>query len=83
MQELLTEIGLLDDCLIDKTPFVLSDHRGREIDLWLQKNPSVESFVILDDDDDVDPHKSRLVQTDGEKGMNEEDADKAISLLTS
>jgi len=83
MKELFTECGLPADALIDKTPFCLSEHRGHEITLWLNKHSDVESFVILDDDSDIDPHGHRHVQTDSEKGMNEADADKAILILTS
>jgi hypothetical protein len=80
----------LADRLIDKTPdFVCtdinspfaSDHRGTEISMWLAKN-KIDSFVILDDDCDMEPHLSRHVLTDGEKGLSESNADRAISLLT-
>lgn len=56
--------------------------RGEEIDAWLMKHyDSVESFVILDDDADMEPHMSRLVQTDGEVGLTEADVVKAIDIL--
>lgn len=49
--------------LYDKTPIMSGEHRGREIDEWLRCHPDVESFVILDDDSDMDEHIGRLVKT--------------------
>lgn len=48
--------------LYDKTK-QLGTHRGLEIDEWLSKHLDVESFVILDDDSDMDKHIGRLVKT--------------------
>lgn len=74
--------------------------RGAEIDAWLrsplqgrQDNEAswdgsvlkpVESFVILDDTDDMDPHMDRLVQTDYgglRGGLQEEHVKRAIEQL--
>jgi hypothetical protein len=49
--------------LYDRTPIMSGEHRGREIDEWLRCHPNVESFVILDDDSDMDEHIGRLVKT--------------------
>jgi hypothetical protein len=43
----------------------------------------VESFVILDDDADMTHLSEFLVHTDGQVGLTEEDADKAIAILNS
>jgi hypothetical protein len=82
MGELFTECGLPAEALIGKTPTDFKGHRGTEIDTWLKNHPSVDKFVIIDDDDDMEPHMDRLVQTHPDLGMNEKDADKAILLLT-
>jgi len=55
--------------------------RGAEIDAWLKKNPGVTSFVILDDDSDMEPHSGRLVQTSTEHGLRRRNAEAAIRLL--
>ena len=55
----LNEHGLT---LYDKTK-QLGTHRGREIDEWLSRHPDTESFVILDDESDMDEHIGRLVKT--------------------
>ena len=75
--------------LIDVTPSLetmdgliwISPDRGTEIDTWL-KGKDVESFVILDDDDDMEPHMDRLVQTSWEFGLTDEHVEKIIELLS-
>ncbi len=60
--------------------------RGDEIHAWLMthaldhKNPEV--FVILDDDDDIDPYRDRLVHCDYHVGLQDEQVEQAIALLT-
>ena len=59
--------------IFDKTPRILSNsYRGNEIHCWLQKHAEeyeVNAFVILDDDSDMDPYKSHLVQTKFQHGF--------------
>jgi hypothetical protein len=67
---------------ISHTPDLGFDHeRGDEISNWLSLYPEVESFVILDDGDDMGHLKHRLVQTNFEIGLTEADADRAIAIL--
>ena len=54
--------------------------RGDEIKLWLKQVP-VESFVILDDVDDMGNLLPHLVKTDHVLLMQEHDVDKAIQIL--
>lgn len=54
--------------------------RGREIQAWLDENP-VESFVILDDDDDMEHLKSFHVMTDPEVGLTLDDVARATKIL--
>lgn len=65
---------------IGKTP-KLWKKRGVEIQTWLDENPGVEKFVILDDDSDMVHLMSHLLQTDGEFGLTNEIADEAIKRL--
>lgn len=55
--------------------------RGDEIKAWLDANSDVQSFVIIDDDNDMGQLKHRLVETDCMVGLTEADADRAIAIL--
>lgn len=67
--------------VIDVTPW-LGKNRGFEIQKWLDDtDENIESFVILDDDADMEHLMDYLVQTSPECGLIEKDADKAISVL--
>jgi hypothetical protein len=70
--------------LLDKTPLT-SHERGFEIAMYLgfchSHGPTVESFVILDDDSDMAQVMSFLVKTSFKTGLTEADADKAIEML--
>ena len=82
----------LYDCSVDvlgatpDLPFPMS--RGEEIQCWLNAHPGVEHYVILDDFDPkqmalpTEQSRSRHVHVNEESGMTDEDANKAISLLT-
>jgi len=61
----------------------VSAERGDEIDCWLRSaHPwPVESFVILDDEDDMGALKSHLVQTNFTGGLTMQHADRAIEIL--
>lgn len=65
---------------IGKTP-ILWKKRGIEIQEWLDENPGVERFVILDDDSDMVHLMEHLLQTDGEFGLTNEIANEAIKRL--
>lgn len=70
--------------VIDKTPVHHDDVRGTEIQAWLteyQKHRYVDSFVILDDDQDMGELLPRLVQTNFETGLTAADCAKAKELL--
>jgi hypothetical protein len=69
--------------VIDKTT-VLEDpmyQRGDEIRLWLNDNP-VESFIVLDDNHDMDAVRNHFIPTDPGIGLTDEDVEKAALLLT-
>jgi hypothetical protein len=79
--EVLDFHGYPDAPIIDKTPCAESGIRGREIQVWLDNNPDAESFVILDDDNDMAHLAHRLVHTSMDFGITDEDVDKAIFML--
>jgi len=66
--------------LIDYTNRFYGD-RGHEIQEWLDRHPEIESFVILDDDEDMVHLTPRLVRTTWEKGLEEHHVEQAIALL--
>ena len=58
----------------------VSKTRGQEIALWLEQ-VSVDSFVIFDDESDMDPVTDHLVKTTFETGLLEEHIERAKKLL--
>ncbi len=64
---------------IDCTPDLRGAPRGAEIQAWLEKNPDVTQYAILDDDSDMlDSQKSNFFKTTWEKGLTPEIA-KAVT----
>jgi hypothetical protein len=63
------------------SPLWESPERGEEIKAWLNQHPEVESFIILDDGNDMGDLRHRLVQTDYEAGLTMADAVRAVTLL--
>jgi len=61
----------------------LGSSRGEEIKSWLRETIDfIDSFVILDDDSDMDEYtRARLVQTNRDMGLQETDVIKAINIL--
>lgn len=78
--------------VFSSTPVSLDKTRGEEIGEWLLahekrtegaalKDP-VTNFAIVDDDaDDIPPYSHRLVQTNREVGLTQEDVDRLIQML--
>lgn len=58
-------------------------YRGDEIKQWFVNwhANTIDNFVILDDDSDMEPYMDRLVQTTWTTGLTESDVEKAIVLL--
>ena len=70
----------IDAEIIDATRS-LPGTRGSEIKDWM-KDKDIESFVILDDDSDMDEMtETNLVLTDSNKGLQKEDIEKALKIL--
>lgn len=68
--------------VIGTTPTLDGDWvRGKEIEKWISDNYAPKSFVIIDDDTDMEPYMDRLVKTECEFGLTDKDADKALDML--
>lgn len=73
--------------ILSSTPDIKWNHRGEEINKWLEINDDVyiESFLVLDDEEfDYDKYpdiKNNLLLTQYETGLTDEDVDKAIMIL--
>jgi hypothetical protein len=64
------------------TPVIEDVIRGKEIQQYLIGLSDVESYVILDDDDDMGDLLPRLVHTSQLDGLNDEKREEVIRLLT-
>lgn len=82
MQNLLTKNGIerADEIVIDLTGRE-QGIRGYQIQCWLDRNPGVTSFVILDDESDMGELMNKLVKTNSFVGLTTTEAEKAIELL--
>lgn len=77
--------GMPPGTVIGKTPRLLapkmsldSPPRGHEIRAWLAEHPEVTSFIILDDDRDMQPYHSYLVKTEWKDGLLDSHVDYAL-----
>lgn len=76
----LYEWGVTADC-IGVTPE--RGRRGADILAWLADNRHlIKDFVILDDDDDMDPYQHKLVRTEFELGLQLKHVPLALARLT-
>ena len=55
--------------------------RGDDIQLWLDRNPDYDTFVILDDSEHMGNLCWKMVKTNFEIGLTEEDAKNAIGVI--
>ena len=70
--------------IIDITPTNCEySYRGYEIQQWFKDNQdlNIESFIILDDDNDLKPYGSRHIQTSWKNGMESKHGEMAIIKL--
>ncbi len=86
MQRLLASFGCRCQ-VVGSTPRSTESHaRGKEIDAWLSeggysRRDPVETFVILDDDADMEPHMKRLVRTSWDLGLERSQVERVIEML--
>jgi len=65
-----------------ETPMIYGGTRGQEIKQWLDKHPEVNSYVIMDDRDDILAEQlSFFIKTDINTGFRQENYAKARSIL--
>lgn len=64
----------------DTTPILHSTWRGQEIQSWLDYNPQVAEYIILDDMDVLPSQQHRHVQTDEDHGLTEKELNELRSL---
>jgi hypothetical protein len=65
-----------------KTPQLISQHRGEEINAWLKKHSDINNYVILDDDEEMlNEQQPNFVQTKLLIGMQEEHYTKAKEIF--
>ena len=76
--------------LAGKTPSFSSGPRGKEIAAWIESELGIEiasgelawpTFVIFDDDQDMDRLRGRYIQTTYERGLQDEHVDRALKML--
>lgn len=67
--------------IIDSTERHVRPPRGKEIQTWLDAHDEVETFIILDDDDDMAHLRDRLVLVKNWIGLQDQDVEKAINML--
>ncbi|MCL1944898.1 MAG: HAD domain-containing protein [Firmicutes bacterium] len=78
----IAKYGIDREYFVDKTP---SSAKGRayEIYSWLQENPEVIKYVVLDDNDISDKYipKDNFVQTDSYVGLSNNDMELCVKIL--
>lgn len=67
--------------VIDITPHSAHGVRGREIQEWLNRNPEVKSFAILDDANDMEHLLPFLVRTNYDSGLLDSHVEDLIKIL--
>ena len=81
--DILRKVGV-KGAILDVTPTVsIHRHRGAEIKAWLDTKlwPEINSFIILDDEADMEDLKDHLLQTDSYTGLTSNMAVIAIERL--
>lgn len=86
LQEIFVENKMMPSRILDTTPDLESSDlkektRGAEIQAWLKNHPDVLDFVIIDDFNDMEPYKDRLVQVNSNNGLTFTDAEKVIEMM--
>lgn len=78
LKEILASYGVDSSIVVDVTPYTWDDiegnYRGNDIKAWLEKHQDVTDFVIVDDDSDMEPFMSNLVQTSWNTGLTFDNA---------
>lgn len=80
LEEKLEEFGIE---FLSRTPRTQDGRRGNEIKQWIDKwgGEKLESFIILDDDTDMEPYRNRLIQTYLHEGLTQKHVERAVEML--
>lgn len=79
-RDMLKYQGINEHKVVDATDLVDKDDRGHHIERWVQDHKP-ESFVVLDDKNDMDQILDHLVQTNPYVGLTASDIKKALDIL--
>jgi hypothetical protein len=82
MQELLEARGFKGE-VIGKTPRFGGERRGKEIQAWLDANPEVRVFAIVDDDSDMLHLAEYLIHTSWQTGLQPPHVEALVAALGS
>lgn len=82
LQKILAPAKVVANAIIDKTPAFKEGPRGNEIQDWLNRNPQVTHYVILDDDADMlDTQKPNFINVSSLHGFQYGDMLWALRIL--
>lgn len=83
MQVLATRLSVYGLNIMSKTPVLCNKERGHEITAWFESHPEYKdaTYIILDDDADMNVHMDHLIKTDYQYGLTNSKAEKAIKML--
>lgn len=79
-KSILESNGVNSDAVIDRTGNE-DGPRGYQIKCWLDRNPKVTNFVILDDESDMGELMNKLVKTNGFVGLTSKEVKLALQVL--
>jgi trehalose-6-phosphatase len=88
LKQILINVGFkYPRCVIGITPDLIrkprETSRGEEIGKWLKETKhDVDSFVIIDDEDDMEPFMNRLVQTNCDFGLTKDHVERALCIIS-
>lgn len=80
MKKVLENNGIPSSRIIDVTGREVGI-RGHQIQCWLDKNPEVTAFAILDDETDMGNLMDKLVKTSSYIGLTSKEVDLAVEVL--
>lgn len=81
-RERLAAYGIPPRLIIGRTPTLNAQDRGHEIQAWLDEWPRfIDSFVIVDDGDDMAHLLPRLVRVDPNVGLTDTDCARIVAML--
>lgn len=82
LRKKMKQYGIDGSRVIDTTHATFSGWRGREITMWLDDNPQVKEYVVIDDNSlIVETHNHRFVKTSWPVGLTLPHAREAIRMF--